>query len=483
VAHYLSPSRLKKVIRRPGFWFILLVLAIITFLHYHEVLEYPPFLIPTMSSFGLDRHAFERILYMAPIVWAGFLFGWKGALVTSLVAFACLLPRALFFSLYPRDALFETGAVFIISNIIAISFVSLRKEREYRTLLEVTHQELQTSEERYRELFENALDAIWLHDLEGNIIAANGATEKLTGYSIAELIKMNVRAFLSDESLDLASQIRHKLLADEPVENPYEQHLIRRDKSEACVQLSTNLVYSDGQVVGFQNIARDITKQKRMEENLHFYLDQVTRAQEEERKRISHELHDETIQAMVVLSRQLDTLASGDKAMSEKSRLRLEEQREQVNNIMRGVRRLSQDLRPAALDRLGLLPALKWLAADVAEYSGIDTRVNVLGNERRLPEEIELVLFRITQEAMRNVWRHSQATETEITLWFDENKIGITVSDNGKGFNPPETMDSLARDGKLGLAGMQERARLVGGILKIQSEVGKGTSMTVELPA
>jgi signal transduction histidine kinase len=126
---------------------------------------------------------------------------------------------------------------------------------------------------------------------------------------------------------------------------------------------------------------------------------------------------------------------------------------------------------------------LEWLASDVAEYSDIATKVNVLGTERRLPEEVELVLFRITQEALRNVWRHAQATQAEVTIEFDRGKVRITVSDNGKGFNLPNTIGDFVRDGKLGLAGMQERARLVNGTLTMQSEPGKGTSIVVEIPA
>jgi len=117
-----------------------------------------------------------------------------------------------------------------------------------------------------------------------------------------------------------------------------------------------------------------------------------------------------------VLSRQLDALASGSKEISEDNRLHLEELWQQTNNIIQGVRRLSQDLRPAALGRLGLLPTLEWLASDVAEYSGIGIKVNILGSERRLTEEVELVLFRIAQEALRNVWRHAQATKADITV-------------------------------------------------------------------
>jgi len=370
MARYLSTGWLTRGSRKPGFWFILLVLALITLIHYSEVLRYPSFLPLLMSNLGLDRHAFERVLYLAPIVWAGFLFGWRGAFITSLAALACMLPRAIFISLHPVDALFETGAVFIIGNVLAISFASLRREREYRTQLEIAHQEQK---------------------------------------KISEELRV-------------------------------------------------------------------------MQQNLRFYLQQATRAQEEERKRISHELHDDTIQALVVLSRQLDALSSGDKGLSEENRLRLEELWQQTDNILRGVRRLSQDLRPAALDSLGLMPALDWLASDATEYSGIAARVNVVGEERRLPEEVAIALFRITQEAVRNVWRYSGATSVEITVEFDESKTRITVSDNGKGFNLPEKIGDLAKAGKLGLTGMQERAHMVGGTLTVQSQPDKGTSITVELP-
>ena len=182
-----------------------------------------------------------------------------------------------------------------------------------------------------------------------------------------------------------------------------------------------------------------------------------------------------------MLSRQLDALASGSKEISEDNRLHLEELWQQTNNIIQGVRRLSQDLRPAALGRLGLLPTLEWLASDVAEYSGIGIKVNVLGSERRLTEEVELVLFRIAQEALRNVWRHAQATKADITVQFDKDKARITITDNGKGFSLPQAIGDQAKDGKLGLAGMQERARLIDGTLTVQSQPGEGTSITVEL--
>jgi PAS domain S-box-containing protein len=361
-------------------------------------------------------------------------------------------------------------------------FASPRREREYRKQLESTQQDLKTSEERYRKLFENAIDAIWIHDLEGNITTVNGAAEKMMGYSRDELYKMNVKTFLSGESLDIAHKIRKKLLNNEPVEQPYEQRFFKKDGSEAYIQLATSVVMDKEKPVGFQHIARDITEQKRMNENLRFYIQQATRAQEEERKRISHELHDDTIQALVVLSRQLDALASGGKGLSGEARQRLEELWKQTDSILQGVRRMSQDLRPAAIDRLGLLPAIQWLASEVSEYSGVETKVSVIGKEHRLTEEGAIALFRIIQEALRNVWRHSGATSAEITIEFSDNSTSITVSDNGKGFTLAGKVGDLAKQGKLGLAGMQERAQLVGGTIAVQSEPGKGTTITVEAP-
>ncbi len=473
-------GRLTKLIRRPGFWFILILLVLITLPHYAEALKHPAILTQFTVNLGLDRHAFERILYLAPIVWGGFLFGQRGAIIISLAALACMLPRVIFISPHPVDAIFETSAVFILGNVLAISLNALRKEREHRVQLEMSQQELRASEEKYRELFESAHDAIWLHGLEGNIVAVNNAAEKLTGYSKEELTAMNIKSLLSDKNFKVANQVQNRLLKNEPVEQPYEQSLTRKDGSEAFVQLATSLIFSSGKPIAIQHIARDVTEQKRLQENLQFYLQQVTRAQEEERKRISHELHDESIQALVITGRQLDALASDDKSLPEDSSLRLEELRQQVNNIIQELRRITQDLRPAALDRLGLLSALKWLASDVCKYSGIETKVNIIGTERRVSEDIELVLFRITQEALRNVWRHSKANKAEITVEFKPTKIRITISDNGQGFRVPQRIGDFARYGKLGLSGMQERARLIGGSVSVQSELGKGATIAVE---
>jgi len=160
----------------------------------------------------------------------------------------------------------------------------------------------------------------------------------------------------------------------------------------------------------------------------------------------------------------------------------LEKLREQIDSILEGVRRFSQDLRPSILDDLGLLPALEWLASDLTDHFAISIGMAVLGSERRFSPEVELLLFRIAQEALRNVWRHSGASRAWITVDFSDDKTVLTIRDNGKGFELPKRVSDLAGTGKLGLAGVEERAKLLGGSLTVDSELGKGTTVTVEVP-
>jgi PAS domain S-box-containing protein len=358
--------------------------------------------------------------------------------------------------------------------------IALENNRLYNEQLFMAEQ-LRQSEKDYRELFEKAHDAIWVHDLEGNILTANEATAQMVGYKKEQLLNMNVRSFLTEDSLVIAKEVRQKLQDQEPLTQPYEQKIIRRDGSEASLMLTTSLLTRNGKVQSFQHIARDVTEQKRMDQNLRFYVQQITRAQEEERKRIARELHDDTAQQLIILSRQLDQLMSANPTPVQDVNL-LEKISGRVEAILDGVRRFSQDLRPSVLDDLGLIPALEWLASDTTEHFNISVGVEVIGTERRFSPEKELLLFRIVQEALSNVRKHSGAQRAWVIIEFADNKTIVTIKDGGRGFKLPESLSDLTSASKLGLAGMAERARLLGGELHISSEPGKGTTVTVEVP-
>jgi len=343
-------------------------------------------------------------------------------------------------------------------------------------------QRLAMSEKNFRGLFENANDTIWVHDFDGNIIAANKAAEKLTGYSVEELTRMNVKAFLFDEGLNLAGHIRRKLFDKEPVAQPYEQRLIKKDGTEAIIMLTTSLAIDSGKPVAFQHIARDVTEERRMQDNLRYYLSQITKAQEEERKRIARELHDDTIQALYAVSRRLDNFVRDNTHLMPNDIAFLQELRQQLNDSLEGVRRFTQELRPPMLDDLGLLATLRWLVSDLEKRSGIEAKLTVSGVERRFPAEVELIVFRSVQEALRNIEKHAQASKAEVVVEFGQDKTKIFVSDNGRGFSLLQSLAELPRVGKLGLTGIEERVRLLGGSLKVQSEPGKGTALTIEAP-
>ncbi len=220
----------------------------------------------------------------------------------------------------------------------------------------------------------------------------------------------------------------------------------------------------------------NISKERKIQENLRIYVQKVTEAQEAERKRIARELHDETAQALVIVSRHLEDLAAG------KTKLSAADIREEVRKILEGVRHFSQELRPSILDDLGLIPAIKWLASDLTKNFGITVITEIKGEPFPMTPETELTLFRIVQEALTNIRKHSNATEASITVTFSEDKVKVEIRDNGKGFSIPLRMGELTRSGKLGLNGMQERAQLLGGTLKIDSRKGEGTLLSVEIP-
>lgn len=232
----------------------------------------------------------------------------------------------------------------------------------------------------------------------------------------------------------------------------------------------------------YEQERRHAEEQKELQEILRYYLRQVTRAQEEERQRIAQELHDDTIQDLVLLLHNIDRFSSTTDFLPPQEILFLEELRQRIHVISDEVRRFTQDLRPSVLDDLGLLPALEWLAQDVSKHFEIIVNFSSTGQERRFDPETRLTLFRIVQEALRNVWKHSGATEAQIKVEFTDKKTTFTVVDNGKGFELPERVEDLAQAGKLGLVGMQERAQLISALLRVQSQPGKGTTVTIELP-
>jgi two-component system sensor histidine kinase UhpB len=216
------------------------------------------------------------------------------------------------------------------------------------------------------------------------------------------------------------------------------------------------------------------------EEERQVYISKVLESQENERLRIAQELHDDTIQTLLVIANRAETLVPAGDDMRE-VRKNAEWIRDTTLETVEGLRRISLDLRPSILGDLGLVPALRWLVDRMNKESGINTRIMVNGKKRKLSPEAEITIFRITQEALNNVKRHSRATEAVVTLEFTpEGCLRISIEDNGQGFRPPKKFDRLASSGKLGLIGMHQRIDFLGGTFAIRSKPGEGTLLLIE---
>ncbi|MBI5651113.1 MAG: HAMP domain-containing protein [Chloroflexi bacterium] len=206
------------------------------------------------------------------------------------------------------------------------------------------------------------------------------------------------------------------------------------------------------------------------------YITAMTRGQEDERIRLARELHDDTIQSLIALQQRVEMV---EKALSQdpaRANEKIRELRELVASSLTSVRRFVRDLRPTYLEELGLIPALEMLSREAR------ASFQIVGEETRLDAERELALYRIAQEALRNVAKHARAQTITLTVTFDTREVAITIEDDGVGFAAPDAPTAYARAGHFGLMGMQERAQLFGGKVYVKSERGKGTKVVAFVP-
>ena len=219
---------------------------------------------------------------------------------------------------------------------------------------------------------------------------------------------------------------------------------------------------------------------RRYQSDIQNYVVSILTSQEEERKRIARELHDETAQALVVLGRRIEALqetATTDELLAE-----LEALRDIVDDTLQGVRRFTRDLRPPLLEELGLPRSLEILGDRLDREESFSIDVRIIGEQRPLLPELELGLYRLAQESLSNVRRHAQAKHVEVTLTYGRDQVSLQISDDGVGFDAPTDPNELMRSGRLGLMGIHERARLFGGRATIRSARGRGTVVSVVVP-
>jgi two-component system sensor histidine kinase DegS len=471
------------------FWLVVLMFALGVILHY------PQQLLGTessslLASLGLTRHAVERVFLLLPISYVGLVFGLRAGLVSLGVALAIMLPRAIWLSSSPPDALFESGGIIVIGGLVNLWFHFHRRDIARR----------KSAEGMLAKIIDGSSIPAFVLNKQHIVTHWNTALESLSAIKKGEVIGTGgqwqafypaPRPLMADLIVDgapanrIAAHYRGKYRKSSLIEGAYEAEdwfPMMGGEGRWLHFTASPLRNNRGEVIGAIETLEDVTERKNAEESLRNRLQEITRAQEEERRRIARELHDETAQDLVILLRQVDELSSYTGRLTPEGGAQLEKLRRKTEEIMDGVHRFSQDLRPSVLDDLGLLPALEWLAADLTNHFGINVEMKVEGSVRRLPPEVELVVFRIAQEALRNVWKHSGAKKARVALKFGDEKAALTIEDEGKGFKLPPKMGELTVAGKLGLVGMQERAQLIGGKLTLRSVPGRKTTVRLEFP-
>ncbi len=220
-------------------------------------------------------------------------------------------------------------------------------------------------------------------------------------------------------------------------------------------------------------------KVRAAQQSLHRYIGAITAGQEEERRRLARELHDDTIQSLIALKQRVQ-LAQLNQANGSTAQT-LSELEELTEKTIADLRRVTRALRPIYLEDLGLLAALEMLTREMTGLAGIEIDFRTSGHEQRLSPKVELALYRIAQEALNNVVHHAQATQASVSLAFTPGEILLEVMDNGKGFEVPRSPADFAPSGHYGLLGLFERAELIEADLRIDSAVGEGTRISVRL--
>lgn len=211
---------------------------------------------------------------------------------------------------------------------------------------------------------------------------------------------------------------------------------------------------------------------------LHEYIGAITTAQEEERTHLARDLHDDTVQTLISLNQQVQMAQRNLNRDPSIASARLTEVRQISQQAIEDIRRMIHGLRPSYLAELGLVSALEMLAE---QETSVAVSFQMQGEEQRLSDKIELALYRITQEALSNIRKHSQATQATIEIAFSSVEVILSIQDNGCGFDPPE-LQTLPISGHYGLVGIRERTQLIGAILQINSQKGQGTQIRLQVP-
>lgn len=327
-------------------------------------------------------------------------------------------------------------------------------------------------EEEYKHLLED-LRELYAVTQDDRIVFINNWTAKHWGYSRDELTEKPMLAIIAPEERERLVEINRRRPAGFEVPDRYETVFLSKDGRRVPVELMVWAIDYRGRPA-MAGIARDITARK-------IRRTEYIKTREEERQHLARALHDDIIQELVLLTHPLKDIAGCTYGTIPRgAQEHLADLVALVEQAINKVRGFIDDLRPDILHDMGLVSALRWLTHRLTTEYNVHAEVRMLGEERRLPSDTELALFRIAQEALNNIRKHACASEAMVTLEFGEGEVAMSISDNGRGFELPTPLSHFGKQHKFGLMGIVEWIQIVGGEYKIDTAPGKGTIVRVK---
>ncbi len=355
-----------------------------------------------------------------------------------------------------------------------------------------TEEALQKIEEKYRLLADNVIDTICIIDISTmKITFISPSVEKILGYTDKELVSQPMDHALTPESKEIVMDLLKAEMqkgvdvSGDPLRSEtFELEQIHKNGTKVWTEVSATFLWDEeGNTVGILSVTRDISERKRAEQDVHILTQKLIKAQEDERHRISRELHDRVAQDLSISKIGCDLLLDNDPPLTPEVSQKVSAISSTLNSTILAVRDLAYDLRPPGLDDLGLIETVYQYCEDFSEKSGIGVDFNFAGIDNvRLSLEDETNLFRLVQECLNNVWKHADATHVKIRLMGAFPNVILRIKDNGIGFDVNRRSVDAEDEKRMGLRSMKERAGLIQGELSIQSKQGEGTIITVKFP-
>ncbi len=385
-----------------------------------------------------------------------------------------------FFSRYKKFIITTSGIIIVLSVIIFSLTINIISRKKAMKLL-------RESEEKYRDLYDNAPDMYHSVNKDSIIIDCNETEARMLGYKKEEIIGRPITDFFTERSKRDHEKDFPILIANGGATS-LEREFIRRDGTILLASLNVFVEKdSKGELIKTRTIARDITKQKQIEEelkrsreelrNLSIYLQT---AREEERQRIAREIHDELGHALTTLKLDLSWLKR--KLPTENSYLisKIDSMLQNVDYTVETVQKISSELRPGVLDYLSLADAIEWQLKDLQRRSDIECDLKIESDFETisLEQERSTTIFRIFQEAITNILRHSKASKISVNMKIDGKTLILIVKDNGRGISEEQIYDPMS----FGILGMRERACFLGGDIKILGIRQGGTTIELKIP-